>query len=199
MKKFNWTLLLAFAAFGVVSCDDDEDVIAPENDEETITNVTLTFSPQGGGDDVVVNWIDADGEGGNNPTPPGQITLAPNTTYDLSIDFRNELADDEDEKNITAEIIEEDDEHMIFFGFTNNLFTDPEGDGNINSRSDAVNYKDQDDNGQPLGLKTEWETGNAASGTFRVLLMHQPGEKSATSTADDGESDVDITFPISIQ
>ena len=39
----------------------------------------------------------------------------------------------------------------------------------------------------------------SADGSFNVVLKHQPGVKSATSTANDGGTDVDITFDISVQ
>jgi hypothetical protein len=50
--------------------------------------------------------------------------------------------------------------------------------------------------GRPIGLTTSWTS--AASSTtgkfFRVLLKHQPGIKSNSSTSIDGETDLDITF-----
>ena len=80
------------------------------------------------------------------------------------------------------------------------MFTDPDGDGNIDSRDDTVNYEDEpDENGYPVGLETSWTTGVAGSGTFRVVLKHQPDIKSASSSVSDGESDVDITWDISVQ
>ncbi|KXK24647.1 MAG: hypothetical protein UZ12_BCD005001928 [Bacteroidetes bacterium OLB12] len=101
--------------------------------------------------------------------------------------------------NITEEVEEESDEHLFFFAWTNNTFSDPAGDGNIDNRSDAVNYNDTDANGLPVGLSTTWTTTDvSASGTFRVILKHQPNLKSATSTATMGESDVDLTFTLNV-
>ena len=67
------------------------------------------------------------------------------------------------------------------------------------NRADPVNYEDEDDAGFPLGLETTWTTGNAATGTFRVVLKHQPDIKSATSDSTDGESDVDISWEATVR
>ncbi|NJC26544.1 T9SS type A sorting domain-containing protein [Neolewinella antarctica] len=100
-------------------------------------------------------------------------------------------------EDITTEIMEEDDEHLFFFAFAEGVFSDPTGDGNIDNRADAVNYKDVDENGFPVGLSTNWTTqASMGGGEFRVVLKHQPGIKSATSTTDDGGTDVDLTFTL---
>jgi hypothetical protein len=89
---------------------------------------------------------------------------------------------------------------MFFFGFTADTFSDPAGDGNIDARADALNYNDQDESGNPVGLSTNWSTGAAtsAAGDFRILLKHQPDLKTATSDATVGGTDVDLTFVINI-
>ncbi|GAB4240026.1 MAG: hypothetical protein Tsb0034_16330 [Ekhidna sp.] len=207
MKKMKNYLILGLLATSTLltSCGDD-DVPPEENDEEQITRVTLTFTPSGGGSAVTAVWFDADGEGTGEPTIE-EIDLAANTAYNLSIELENTLADDPEEQNITEEVKEEDDEHMFFFGFTSGVFTSPSGDGNIGagSRNDPMNYLD-DDGVNPLGLLTSWETGSATSGaTFTVILKHQPPleeggapQKSATSTSETGESDVEIDFVLNI-
>ena len=104
-------------------------------------------------------------------------------------------------EDIGAEIAEEDDEHQFFFAFSNDAFADPAGDGNIDNASDAINYNDADDNGNPVGLSTSWETSSSSlsSGEFRVMLQHQPGVKTASSGANDGDSDFDLTFVLNIE
>ena len=106
-----------------------------------------------------------------------------------------------DVEDITEEIREEDDEHMFFFGFTADIFSNPTGDGNIDSRQDPLVYNDQDDNGNPVGLSTNWTTGGvtASTGDFRVVLKHQPDQKTSTSDTTVGGTDVDISFQINIQ
>lgn len=188
---------ITIAALAVLaSCNDDPE---PENIPELITKATLTFTPVGGGTTVTVNATDPDGEGVQDIVVDGPINLVVNKSYTLTVELINGLAKPSDpEYNVTDEVEEESDEHMFFYSWTNNVFADPTGNGNIDTRVDDVNYTDQDDNGLPLGLNTSWTTVNtAASGTFRILLKHQPGLKSATSTAADGESDLDLTFTIS--
>ena len=195
--RYLLTLLAGLAFLGLQSCNDDDDPPI-ENPEEEITKVVLTFTnTQDATDVVTAEWLDADGEGGGAPVID-DINLTANMNYELSIEFFNTL--ETPEEDITEEVDEEADEHMIFFAFTNDIFQDPAGNGNADNRSDAINYNDQDSNGQPLGLSTDWVTAAAATtGTFRVILKHQPDIKSATSTSADGESDVDVTFPLDIQ
>lgn len=176
------------------SCSDDE-VPGAENEEEIITDVTLTFSPVAGGLPIVATAQDPDGEGPNNIEIVDQIQLAANTKYILTIEAENSIAGE----SIAEEIKEEAEEHMFFFGWSNGLFMDPSGDGNIDNREDPLNYVDFDGNELPLGLKTEWTSGAAGTGTLRVILKHQPDIKSATSTASDGESDVDLEWDIIIE
>lgn len=199
MKMINLKFyLFLFLSLGLLaSCSDDDDTPAPEEDEEVISRVELTFTPTGGGDAVTATWFDADGEGTGAPAID-DIELVEGVEYDLSLILTNTLADPDED--ITAEIEEEDDEHMFFFEFTNNIFADPTGNGNIDNRGDAVNYNDTDSNGNPVGLSTTWTAGGHtdAAGIFRVVLKHQPDIKSATSTVNDGGTDLDITFPINI-
>lgn len=175
-----------------ISVAQDPDAPPCENEEEIITDVILTFTPTAGGDAVVARAQDPDGEGPLDLEILDQIELIENTTYDLSVEFYNSIEDED----ITEEVEEEADEHMIFFEWTEGLFSDPSGNGNADNRADPVNYNDQDVNGFPLGLATSWTTGGILSGTFRLVLKHQPGMKSANSTIDDGNSDIDLTWDL---
>ena len=98
-------------------------------------------------------------------------------------------------EDIGEEIAEEDDEHQVFFAFTDGAFTDPAGNGNIDNASDPINYNDSDGNGNPLGLNTTWTTGDpTTSAFFTVRLQHQPDVKTATSGANDGDTDFELQF-----
>lgn len=194
MKKLNFALLSAML-LGLLTfsaCSDD-DAPPAENEEEVIDQVTLTFTETG---TTNSQSFVAVGPGGVNFTLQ-TITLDANTTYQMVVT----VANTEEGEDITQEIATEDEEHMFFFGWTSGLFSDPTGDGNIGAtnRGDDVNYEDEDANGEPLGLITTWTTGDAATGEFRVILKHQPDIKSATSTSNDGESDIDLTWDITIQ
>ncbi|MEK6781400.1 MAG: GTP cyclohydrolase [Bacteroidota bacterium] len=179
-----------------------------EDVPELITKATLTFSPNGGGTPVVVTATDPDGEGVQDIKVDGSINLTATTSYVLSIGLINGLAaPTEPEYNATVEVEKEGDEHMFFFAWTNNTFFEPEGNGNIDARADAVNYtggtNSTDVNGRPLGLTTTWTSATIAgtaslSGTFRILLKHQPTLKSDTSDSNTGETDLDLTFALNI-
>lgn len=182
----------------LAGCDPDD----PEKEDtpEMITRVTLTFTPSAGGDLVVVTASDPDGEGIQDMTVDGPANLNANSTYTLTLALINELAEPADPGyNITAEVEEEGDEHMLFFAWTNQVFSDPAGDGNMDNRKDALNYGDEDENGLPVGLKTLWTTAGPSSGTLKILLKHQPGLKTETSTSSEGETDMDAEFTIQVQ
>ncbi len=193
---FFLSLLMSLAV--VISCsDDDGPSMDDDEEEETISEVVLTFTPTGDGDVVTATWFDADGEGSGEPTID-KIELVEGTEYTLTMELANTLVDPDED--ITAEIDEEAEEHMFFFAFTQNIFADPTGDGNVDNRSDALNYNDLDDNDFPIGLSTTWTAGahTESTGEFTVILKHQPDLKTASSDATVGGTDVDITFPIDI-
>lgn len=194
-RPFNFLMILLLSgAFVLNSCKDDE-IPPEENAEEIITDVKLIFKATDSDAKTEVTASDPDGEGPQDLLTDEAIVLAPNTTYVLSIELENGLAGED----ITAEVKEEDDEHLFFFGWTSNLFSNPAGDGNIDKREDPVVYNDFDDGGQPLGLNTTWTTAEAGSGTFRLILKHQPDVKSGSSSVQDGETDLDLSWNITIE
>jgi hypothetical protein len=190
--------VLSIATLSFISgCDDDDP--KKEDTPELITKATLTFTPSAGGAAVVVTATDPDGEGVQDIEVDGPINLEDAKSYTLSIALINELANPSDpEYNITEEVEEEGDEHMFFFSWTNDVFSDPSGNGNVDSRDDDVNYEDEDNTGLPLGLVTSWTTASTSTGKFRVILKHQPDLKSESSTSSTGETDLDIEFDINI-
>ena len=202
MKNLVSASALIFSLMFLSGCGDDPE---KEDAPELITKATLTFTPQGGGTVVTATATDPDGEGVQNLRVDGPIALATNKTYVLTIALINGLASpNTPEYDISEEVEEEGDEHMFFFAWTNNVFSNPTGNGNVDNRADAVNYTGganaTDANGLPLGLTTTWTSAlNAASGTFRVVLKHQPETKSATSDVNVGETDMDITFTLNVQ
>jgi hypothetical protein len=195
------TIVLALMMFS--GCDNDDP--RKEDTPELITKVTLTFTPSGGGSTVVVTAIDPDGEGVQNIAVNGPINLVANKTYVMTLALINELAQPSDpEYDITEEVETEGNEHIFFFSWTNNVFSNPTGNGNVDNRNDLVNYtggtNSKDTNNRPLGLTTTWTAAvNPALGSFRVLLKHQPGLKSDTSDSTTGETDLDLTFTVNVQ
>lgn len=193
MKQL-FNFLAVFSLLVAAGCSDD-DAPAAENEEEVINEVILTFTPEGGSS-VSFTYNDPDGEGTDAPTQD-KIVLNDNTQYYMTVTLKNTVGDADE--NITEEVEEEGDEHMFFYGWTNGLFQAPSGDGNIDNSSDPVAYGDFDVNTLPIGLETAWKTGGPASGTFRMILKHQPDIKSEISTSGDGESDIDLEWDIEIQ
>lgn len=189
---------LAFLAFILNACD--EEAPGKEDTPELITEVKLTFKPNNGGDPVVVSAVDPDGIGVLDIVANGPISLNAATEYTLSIEFFNGLLDPtEDGYDITEEVEEEANEHMLFFSWSGG-FSNPSGNGNIDNRADAVNYDDNDANGLPLGLSTVWTTVDAEANdlNFRIVLKHQPDLKTANSGATVGETDVDVEFTLNV-
>ena len=172
-------------ALSYTSCDKEPPEIP--NDEELITTLTYTLTPLAGGEAIVLQFSDLDGEGGNEPILTGGA-LEANTSYLGALDLLNESVDPAE--SITAEIAAEDEEHQFFFQ---------------TSLSDLVfSYSDLDADNNPVGLSTTLTTGMAASGTITIILRHEP-KKNEAGVADgditnaDGETDIQVTFPIDVQ
>ena len=198
------TFILLLVVF--LGCKPEDPV--KEVTPELITKAMLTFAtvPVGTDSDIVVTATDPDAEGVKNIKVDGPINLVANKVYSLKIVLINELASPSDPAyNISDEVRTQGAEHQFFFSWTNNSFSDPVGDGNIDNKADPVNYAggvdSKDVNGRNLGLTTTWSTSTsgAATGTFRILLKHQPGLKSDTSDSQTGETDLDLSFVINVQ
>jgi hypothetical protein len=194
--KLNYLLYAVLTLFIFTACEEDEAAPEEENEVEVFTDVKLVFTPTGGGAAVEAAAQDPDGAGVQELQVLGAINLAANTSYTLTMVIENCLESPCELMN--EEIEEEDDEHQFFFAFTNDAFTSPAGNGNIDSASDPINYNDSDGNGNSLGLNTSWTTGSASSGTFTVQLQHQPDVKTATSGSTDGDTDFALTFNLNI-
>lgn len=199
LQKYSLLLLLAVGVLFVTGCGDDEEP-EPENEVEVITDVKLVFTNTADASDVVeASAKDPDGEGVQELDILGPITLGADKTYTLTYEIFNNL--ETPGEDIGKEIEEEDDEHQLFFSFTEGAFTDPAGNGNIDTAADDINYNDFDDNNNPVGLSTTWTTSTTAltDGRFRVVLKHQPDVKTSTSGFNDGDTDFDLEFVLNIQ
>ena len=200
LKKLTKVSLMAMLMSSVVltSCSSDDDVPPEENELEVITDVKLIFTAEDGST-VTALAEDPDGEGVEELTIDEEINLVGGQTYTLTFEILNAL-DEDDVEDIGDEILEEGAEHQIFFGFTNNAFSNPTGTGNIDGSSD-INYDDEDVNGNPIGLETEQTTSTSGleqSGDFTVRLQHQPDVKTSTSGVSDGDTDFELTFVLNI-
>ena len=195
-------LAILFSVITIIGCSNDDD-IAPEeeNEVEVFTDVTLVFTNTADVNDVVTaSAQDPDGTGIQELQILDAITLAADTEYTLTYEILNAL-DPADIEDIGSEILEEDNEHQFFFSFTENVFANPTGNGNIDAAADPINYNDADENGNPVGLSSTWTTSSTASSgaSFTVRLQHQPDVKTATSGSNDGDTDFALTFALNIK
>jgi hypothetical protein len=192
----NYSTLLLFSLFVLSACDNDDP--AEESIPETITEVTLSFITDNGSTVVSVTATDPDGEGPRNIEIDAPINLNVAKEYKLQIMLANGLSSPP--IDISKEVADEGTDHMFFFGWTGDIFSDPSGNGNIDNRQDVVNYAGEnsmDEKGLPLGLSTQWTTSPApASGELRIVLKHLPGLKTTTSASTIGETDIDVTFDV---
>jgi len=204
MNPFKNLQLLAilFSVITIIGCsNNDDDAPEKENEVEVFTDVTLIFTNTADISDVVrASAQDPDGTGIQELQILNAITLATDTEYTLTYEILNAL-DPADVENIGDEILEEDNEHQFFYSFTEGAFTNPTGNGNIDTAADPINYNDQDENGNPVGLSSTWTTSSTASSaaSFTVRLQHQPDVKTATSGSNDGDTDFALTFALTIQ
>jgi hypothetical protein len=205
MNPFKNLQLLAmiFSVITIIGCSINDDDAAPEeeNEVEVFTDVTLIFTNAADVSDVIrASAQDSDGTGIQELQILDAITLAADTEYTLTYEILNAL-DPTDVEDIGDEILEEDNEHQLFFSFTEDAFANPTGDGNIDTAADPINYNDQDENGNPVGLSTTWTTSSSTSSgeSFTVRLQHQPDVKTATTGSNDGDTDFDLTFVLNIQ
>ena len=201
-KKYSiYSLLIGGLLFTGCKKDDDDNVVPEEENEvEVFTDVKLIFTNASDATDIVTARAqDPDGVGVQELQILDEIALDTSKTYTLTLEIWNNL--DSPGENITDEVREEDHEHQIFFGFSNNAFANPTGNGNIDNAADPINYNDKDENGNNVGLSTTWTTSSTtlSKGSFTVRLQHQPDVKTATTGANDGDTDFDLTFVLNIK
>ena len=186
MKIFKHTHVFLFAiGLFIVSCGKDDPEVPIE--EEVITTLRYTLSPSGGGSDIILSFVDLDGDGGDDPVITGG-TLNVNSTYTGSITLANES--ESPAENITEEIEEQDEEHQFFFSSSITGLT--------------ISYNDSDTDGKPIGLSNSLTTGDSGTGSITVTLRHEP-DKNATGVSDGdisnagGETDIEVSFPIEVK
>ena len=180
MKNISFYALLSIAMIG---CSDDD--TAPEviNDEELITTVILTLT-QESGDQVVLTTVDLDGDGPDEPVTTVVGNFSQNTQYQGAVQFLNETEDPAED--ITEEVIEEADEHQVFYTVSEGL--------NI-----TTTYQDFDSNDNPLGVNITLETGEASSGSLTVTLRHEPVKPNDGLDSAGGETDITTSFDVTIE
>lgn len=183
--KISIAALTIFLSLAACSNDDDAPFV---NEEEVITTLTATFTPQtGGGNVVTLTSRDLDGDGPDAPvvTVSGDFTAG--ATYNGTVSLLNETVNPAE--NISEEVFEEGDEHQIFFQHS--------GLGDFT-------YADTDVDSKPIGLNFIYEAAaTPTSGTLTITLRHEPnksaeGVGNGDITNAGGSTDATASFTVSV-
>lgn len=176
-ERLPWLGLCGALAVGCTGDDgSDGDTGGEGNESEVITTVRLTFTPQGGGTPVVAAFTDPDGDGGLSGSAD-PIVLTNGTTYDLAVQFLNELEDPPED--ITTEVRDEAEAHQLFVTgsgvvgpateavpeeLVQHAYADVESDYGENAVGDDL----------PVGLADTITAQAAGTGTLEITLRHLP-------------------------
>lgn len=192
MKRIaKYTMMLLVASTAITGCKKDKDetpsVPTPENENEVLTTLRVTFQDQGSGPDKVWEYRDVDGDGGN-PAVVTADTLLANANYHATLLLLNESVNPVDTS--LNEVIDEATVHQFFYQVS---------DANI-----TFQYADTDADGHPIGIQTTVNTGAASSGTTKITLIHEcvktaPGVSNGDITNAGGSADIEVTFPAIVQ
>ena len=183
MKTMKTSAFYALLTLAMLGCSDDDTTPEIINEDELITTVILTLTPDSG-DQVVLTTIDLDGDGPDEPVTTVVGNFSENTQYQGAVQFLNETEDPAED--ITQEVIEEADEHQVFYTISEGL--------NI-----QTTYEDQDSQGNPLGVQITLSTGLASEGSLTVTLRHEPVKPNDGLESAGGETDISTSFDVSIQ
>jgi len=185
MKNLKFLTLAFLSLFCVTSCSDDDDVVpAPVNEEEVITTLIATLTPDGGGTAIVLKTQDLDGDGSDAPVVTVSGAFQANTVYNGVIKLLNETEDPAED--ITEEVEDEDDEHQFFYTIG----------GGFNATTTYTNF---DDDGNNLGTTFTLNTGAVSTGTLTFTLRHEPKKPNTGLVDAGGETDIEATFNVAIQ
>jgi hypothetical protein len=181
MKKtfLNFVMgVFAIALLSVTACNPDED---EDNEEEVITKVTLTLK-DAAGKETSFAWNDPDGTNGTQKATVENIVLAPNATYTAAIKLENGTV--KPVENITTEVQKEADVHLFIYTY--------------DSANVTFEITDKDSKSKPLGIATKVTTKAAGDGKLRIVLKHEPTDKSNAANPG-GATDVDVEFPVNVK
>ncbi|MDG1291466.1 MAG: hypothetical protein P8N91_03670 [Flavobacteriaceae bacterium] len=186
----------------IFACSKDEDP-EPAHEEEIVTLVTLEVSKVGSSETIKYNFEveghdhddheeeeEEDDDHDDHDGEHTEIELEANSSYNVSMFIYNDT-DPNNIKNITQEIIEEKDEHQVFYAITDELSgfsIEPASDDTVDS------------NGNSLYIKTTWTTTGETSGDVVGYLIHEPTQKTGTTRTDfGGATDFEIDFEVHVE
>ena len=168
-------LLTLLAVFQSCKKDDPEVI----NEEEEINRVTLQVTPSGG-TATSYTWNDGDGA--------LRINLTANTAHEVKV-FFYDASDANDIEDITEEVREEADEHLVFYDIASSAPV----------QVSAASNDTQDEDNVPVRLITTWTTTAAGNTNAKLYLIHEPTNKAGTSrSAIGGETDVEVDLAITV-
>ena len=189
----------------ILSCSKDSDP-DPVHEEEVITLVILEVTKVGSSETMKYNFEveghdhgeeDHEEEEGDDHDDHDdhdgehlEIELEANSSYNVSMMIYNDT-DPDNIEDVTTEIIEEVDEHQIFYAITDEL-----SGFSISSASNDP----KDSNGYPLFQKTTWTTTGETSGDVVGYLFHEPTSKTGSTRNDFGGAvDFEIEFEVHVE
>ena len=183
MKKLQLLAIMAILLF--ISCSDDPDEAAHTHEQEVFTTMTITLVPSDGSSNITLQTEDLDGDGPNPPAITVSGKLKASNTYTGSIKWYNKTETPMEE--LTPEIVEEKDEHQIFYTI---------GSGLTMTVSDLSKDSTGNDFGHTFSIKSL----SASSGKLTVTLIHEPTKPNGgnLSTAG-GATDIAATFDVVIE
>jgi hypothetical protein len=180
-KRFHAISVILFLFLVAGSCKKASDP-NDETEHEAINAIDLVFK-QSGTTIATFTAEDPDGDGGNPPSRIDRITLKSGQTYSMETVLRNIV--NGTSKVVNSSISSQSDHHELYYI--------PSG---VNV---AITKTDKDVNGYPVGFYSSWSATTAGTGTLLMKLMHKPRIKGPNDDPSKGHSDIEISFPISIQ
>ena len=183
--KYFLSAILCLTLFASCSDDDDGGDIEEPNEEEVITDVTLTLINDADANDFVeLKSVDPDGDDGPLvPTVTVMGDFTAGATYTATIDVYNSIEDED----ITVEITDEEpDEHFFIYTIDGLDITF------ARSANDIVRA-----DGNLLGFETTWTANTASTGDITLQLFHASetvNDDNEFGTQTGGSTDIDITF-----
>lgn len=176
-------ILIGCSILFITSCKVSEQD-SPKISDKKITKFSLSLTNTANiNDNIVLNSIDADGEGGGLPAIVF-LKLKPNTIYDLKVIG---LLNEESSPVVDYKpVVSSSKEDYIIFYKKNKL-----------ERLDlTVDEYDLDRNGKQVGLTAKLKTNSVSSGSLTVMLKNQTGLKTLDSSI--GITEKSASFMITI-
>ena len=196
-------IITLFLFILIFACSKDEDP-EPAHEEEVITLVTLEVTKVGSSETIKYNFEveghdhdhddddhdDDDDDHDDHEGEHTEIELEANSSYNVSMLIYNDT-DPNNIENVTLEIIEEVDDHQVFYAITDEL-------SGFSIASASNDTKDSD--GKPLFIKTTWTTTGETSGDVVGYLIHEPTSKIGSTRNDfGGATDFEIEFEVHVE